>query len=224
LLGLLLIEVRWLVFIHNLLYNLFFLVKPISAYLWKVINCEFNWWNSCLYFDVMFGYVNLLIIKLLMMKLHAQYMFIYILCWFCSNWYKLVLLLLIVMNSCLNEVVVELDMLLLLICTMGIPFCEVVVWIGEVCVKLFMWRTKMNFWCMRLLTEFSTWLNELDLVDFLFSCCGCVSRVVWEKTGFHVRSWCLSVFANERMREVLENNFWDGWNLNFSVDYERAKS
>jgi len=30
------------------------------------------------------------------------------------------------MNSCLNEVV-ELDMLLLLICTMGIPFCEVVV-------------------------------------------------------------------------------------------------
>jgi len=39
------------------------------------------------------------------------------------------------MNSCLNEVVVELDMLLLLICTMGIPFCEVVVWIGEVCVE-----------------------------------------------------------------------------------------
>jgi len=39
-----------------------------------------------------------------------------------------VLLLLIVMNSCLNEVVVvELDMLLLLICNMSIPFCEVVV-------------------------------------------------------------------------------------------------
>jgi len=71
-----------------------------------------------------------------MMKLHAQYMFVCILCWFCSNWYKLVLLLLIVINSCLNEVVVELDMLLLLICTMGVPFCEVVVWIGEVCVEL----------------------------------------------------------------------------------------
>jgi len=42
----------------------------------------------------------------------------------------------IVMNSCLNEVVVEFDMLWLLICTMGIPFCEVVVWIGEVCVEL----------------------------------------------------------------------------------------
>jgi len=55
----------------------------------------------------------------------------------------------------LNEVVVELDMLLLLICTMGIPFCEVVVWIGEVCAKLFMWRTKMNFCYMKLLlTEF----------------------------------------------------------------------
>jgi len=40
------------------------------------------------------------------------------------------------MNSCLTEVVVELDMLLLLICTMGIPFCEVVVWIGEVCLEL----------------------------------------------------------------------------------------
>jgi len=59
-----------------------------------------------------------------MMKLHAQYMFICILCGFCSNWYKLVFLLLIVMNSCSNEVVIELDMLLLLICTMGIPFVK----------------------------------------------------------------------------------------------------
>ena len=152
--------------------------------MWKVINCEFNWWNSCLYFDVMFRYVNLLIIKLLMMKLHAQYMFVCILCWFCSNWYKLVLLLLIVMNSCLNEVVVvELDMLLLLICNMSIPFCEVVVWIGEICVKLFKWRTKMKFWYVKFLTEFLVLLGELDLVNFLFSCCGCVSRVVWEKTG-----------------------------------------
>jgi len=33
----------------------------------------------------------------------------------------------IMMNSRVNEVVVELDMLLLLICTMRIPFCEVVV-------------------------------------------------------------------------------------------------
>jgi len=31
------------------------------------------------------------------------------------------------MDSCSNEVVAELDMLLLSICTMGIPFCEVVV-------------------------------------------------------------------------------------------------
>jgi len=76
---------------------------------------------------------------------------------------------------------------------------------------------------MRLLTEFLTWLNELDLVEFRFSCCGCVSRVVWEETGFRVRSRCVSVFANERLCEVLENAFWDGWNLNFSVDYDRAK-
>jgi len=86
----------------------------------------------------MFGYVNLFIIKLLTMKLHAQYMFICILCRFRSNWYKLVLLLLICDEFMLNEVVVELDMLFLLNCTMGIPFCEVVVRIGEVCAKLFM--------------------------------------------------------------------------------------
>jgi len=42
----------------------------------------------------------------------------------------------------------------------------------------------MNFCYMRLLTEFLTWLRELNVVDFLFSSCGCVSRVVWEKTGF----------------------------------------
>ena len=86
-----------------------------------------------------------------------------------------------------------------------------------------MWSTKMNFWYMRLLTEFLTWLDELNLVEFLFSCCGCVSRVVWEKTGLRVRSWCLSVFANKWVCEVLENNFWDGWNLNFSIYYDRAK-
>jgi hypothetical protein len=37
---------------------------------------------------------------------------------------------------------------------------------------------------MKLLTEFLMLLDELDLVEFLFSCCDCVSRVVWEKTGF----------------------------------------
>jgi len=52
---------------------------------------EFNWWNSCLGFDVMFGYVNLMIIKLLMMELHAQDVYICILCWFCSIWWKMML-------------------------------------------------------------------------------------------------------------------------------------
>ena len=37
---------------------------------------------------------------------------------------------------------------------------------------------------MKLLAEFLVLLGELDLVEFLFSCCDCVSRVVWEKTGF----------------------------------------
>ena len=35
---------------------------------------------------------------------------------------------------------------------------------------------------MKFLTEFLVLLGELDLVKFLFLCCGCVSRVVWEKT------------------------------------------
>jgi hypothetical protein len=146
--------------------------------------CEFKWWNSCSYFDAKFGYVNLMLNMLLLLILHTWIVVIWNFVDFCSNWYELVLLLLIVMNSCLNEVVVRLDMLLLLILAMGVPYCEVVVWICEVCVKLFMWRTKMNFWYMRLLTEFWCWLGELDLVEFMFSCCGCVSRVVWEKTGF----------------------------------------
>jgi len=42
----------------------------------------------------MFGYVNLMIIKLLMMKLHAQDVYICILCWFCSIWWKMMLWLL----------------------------------------------------------------------------------------------------------------------------------
>jgi len=39
---------------------------------------------------------------------------------------------------------------------------------------------------------------------------------------FRMKCWCLSVFANKWLCEVLENDFWDGWNLNFSVDYDRA--
>ena len=66
-------------------------------------------------------------------------------------------------------------------------------------------------------------MKELNLVEFLFSCCGCVSRVVWEKKGLRVRSRCLIFFANKWLCVVLENDFWDGWNLNFSVDYDRAK-
>ena len=153
---------------------------------------------------------------------YSIYVYMYTLL-ICSNWYKLVLLLLIMMNSRVNEVVLEFDMLLLLICTMSIPFCEVVVWIAEVWVKLFMWRTKMNLRFMRLLTELLIWLRELNLVDFLFSCWGCVSRVVWEKTGFSCEISIFKRFLNKWLCEVFENDFWDGWNLNFSVDYDRAK-
>jgi len=134
-----------------------------------------------------------------------------------------VLLLLIVMNLCLNEVGVELDMLLLLISTMGIPFCEVVVWIGEVCVKLFMWRTKMNFWYVKFLTEFLVLLGELDLVKLMFSCCGCISQVIWEKTRVLCENSIVNRFEEWVFMWGSGKLFWNSWNLNFSVDYDRAK-
>ena len=64
---------------------------------------DFNWWNSCLCFDVKFGYVNLMLIELLMIKLHAQDVYICILCIFTQNWWNIILLL---MNSWLVVVVV----------------------------------------------------------------------------------------------------------------------
>jgi len=62
---------------------------------------------------------------------------------------------------------------------------------------------KMNFWYMRLLTEFLMLLDELDLTKFLFSCCGCVSRVVLEKRVFREKSRCLSIFANKWLWKIL---------------------
>ena len=42
------------------------------------------------------------------------------------------------------------------------------------------------------------------------------------KRFFRVKCRCLSIFANKWLCEVLENEIRDGWNLNFSVDYDRA--
>jgi hypothetical protein len=74
-------------------------------------------------------------------------------------------------------------------------------------VELFMWRTKMNFWYMKLLTEFLVLLGELNLVEFLFSCCDFVSRVVWEKTGFSCENSSVNRFEKWVWCEVLENDF-----------------
>jgi len=106
---------------------------------------------------------------------------------------------------------------------MGVPFCKVVDWFCEACAKLFMWRTRMNFGYTRLLTEFLMLLDEMDSTKFMFSCCVCISWVVLEKTGFSCKNRCLSVFANKWLRKVLGKWFWDGWNLNFSVGYDRVK-
>ena len=50
---------------------------------------------------------------------------------------------------------------------------------------------------MKLLAEFLMLMDELNLVEFLFSCCDFVSRVVWEKTGFSCE---MSVFKHFRKR------------------------
>ena len=92
--------------------------------------CEFNWWNSCLGFDVMFGYVNLMIIKLLMMKLHAQVIYMCILCvllkidevW-CSCWWIVDEFISNWCCCCCYE------MLLLMIGTLGNHNNRVVVWL-----------------------------------------------------------------------------------------------
>ena len=109
----------------------------------------------------------------------------------------------LLMNSCSNVVVVvltcvvdELMQWVSLKWWIMMRFV-VVVQIGEVCVKLFMWRTQMKFWYMRLLTEFLMFLDELELVEFLFSYCDCVSRVVWEKTGFSCEMSVFKRFCKE---------------------------
>ena len=50
---------------------------------------------------------------------------------------------------------------------------------------------------MKLLAEFLMLMDELNLVEFLFSCCDFVSRVVWEKTGFSCENSSVNHFENE---------------------------
>ena len=100
--------------------------------------CDFNWWNSCSYFDEMFGYVNLMIIKLLMMNLHAWNVYMWILCilhkigeiWYCCCW--------IVDEFKVNWCCCCYEVLVLMIDTMGIHNYEVVVWI-ELFLKV-LWK------------------------------------------------------------------------------------
>ena len=68
--------------------------------------CDFNWWNSCLCLDVMFGYMNLKIIKLLMLTftcLWCIYMYTCVLPKIDEEWIVVDGWL---MNSCLIDVVV----------------------------------------------------------------------------------------------------------------------
>jgi len=104
----------------------------------KSYYCEFSWWNSCSYINVMFGYVKLMIIKLLMLILHALDVYMWILCillkigevWYCCCW--------IVDKFMVNWCCCCHEMLLLMIHAMGIHNYGVVVWI-ELCLKV-LWK------------------------------------------------------------------------------------
>ena len=78
-----------------------------------------------------------------------------------------------------------------------------------------------------LLHEVVDWV--FDMVEgiepsrILFSCCGCVSWVVWEKTGVLCENSIVNHFENWVFVWGSGKLFWDSWNLNFSVDYDRAK-
>jgi len=185
--------------------------------------CEFVCWNSCSCFSDMLGYANLLIIELLMMKLHVHDIYKWVLCEFCSNWWIVILCCWIVVefmpkwSCCWIRYVVAAE----LYHGYSILWSHCLNWWS--CAKLFMWRTKMNFWYIKLLTELSVLLGELNLVEFMFSCRGCVSRVVWEETGVSCENSIVNRF--EKWVFVWGSGKWfrGGQNLNFSVHYDRAK-
>ena len=105
---------------------------------------DFNWLNSCLCFDVMLGMWIWYGLSCwwwnYMLKMCIYVYFVFLLkideIWCCCWWNVDEFMI----NCCCCY-----EMLLLMICTMGVSIGEVVVWNCEVCVKLFMWRTKMNF-------------------------------------------------------------------------------
>jgi len=76
---------------------------------------------------------------------------------------------------------------------------------------------------MNLLTEVLMLLSELNIVKFLFLHYGYVSRVVWEKTRISYDKSTFKRFWNKMIMRGFGNMFWVGWNLNFSVEYDRAK-
>jgi len=100
----------------------------------KSDNCDFNWWNSCLCLDAMFGYMNLKIIKLLMSNFICLYIHVY-LC-FTQNWWR--------MNCCwwiVDEFMFDwccccYEVLLLMIHTLGVHNYGFVVWI-ELLLRVF---------------------------------------------------------------------------------------
>jgi len=76
-----------------------------------VLNCEkwllwFNWWNSCLCLDAMFGYMNLKVIKWLMLNFTCLWCIYMYTCVLPINDEEWILVDGLLMNSCLIDVVV----------------------------------------------------------------------------------------------------------------------
>jgi len=55
---------------------------------------------------------------------------------------------------------------------------------GLTCEVVLIFMSEEPKWSFDEWTEILMLLNELNLVEFLFSCLGYVSRIVWEKTRF----------------------------------------
>ena len=135
----------------------------------KSDNCDFNWWNSCLCLDAMFGYMNLKIIKLLMSNFICLYIHVY-LC-FTQNWWR--------MNCCwwiVDEFIFEwccccYEVLLLMIHTLGVHNYGFVVWIELLLRVLYKLVELMN--CVEMIFDFmfdvflSTWTCKQSLETYL---------------------------------------------------------
>jgi len=114
--------------------------------------CDFNWWNSCLCLDAMVGYMNLKIIKLLMLNFTCLWCIYMYTCVLPINDEEWIVVNGLLMNSCLIDVVVDLwwnSWLWVVVVVNFISWIAYEVSCDEVVVFSWVW-IKMGwlwFWC-----------------------------------------------------------------------------